>query len=134
MGDWISTVWRELVGRPSGPLAMRFYMQPATAAFFAVRDGLKDARARKPAFLWQCFTSPAERRDLIRHGWKSVGKVFVVAAILDVVYQLIVLHAIRPVQTLLIPTALAIVPYLLLRGPVNRIATARLNKSSRKVA
>jgi hypothetical protein len=122
MDEW-ARVWTEIAARPDGPLALRFYLQPAVAAFFAVRDGLKDSRAGKPAYFWDLFTTPQHRRELIRDGWKSVGKVFILASVLDTVYQLIVLRAIRPVQTLIVATMLALLPYVLLRGPVNRIIT-----------
>jgi hypothetical protein len=39
-----------------------------------------------------------------------------------VVYQVFVLRWIYPGQTLVVATTLAIIPYLLIRGPVTRIA------------
>ena len=54
--------------------------------------------------------------------WRSVGKIFVLALALELVYQILVLHGLRPVQTILVATGLALVPYVLLRGPVNRLA------------
>jgi hypothetical protein len=134
MDGWVHQVWQEVAERPGGPLALRFYLQPTMAVFFAIRDGLKDARAGKPAYFWDLFTNPVHRRERIHEGWKSVGKIYILAAILDVVYQLIVLHAIRPVQTLLVATMLAIVPYIALRGPINRIARRRIRKVPRKAA
>jgi hypothetical protein len=124
MDDLLHRVWQEVAERPGGPMAMRFYLQPAMAALFAVRDGLKDARTGKPAYFWDVFTNPRNRREQIRSGWKSVGKVFMMAAALDIVYQMIVLRAIRPVETILVAFMLAIFPYLALRGPINRVAKA----------
>ena len=123
MDNLLTQAWHEIAARPEGPLAMRFYMQPLMAAFFAIRDGLKDARAGRPAYFWALFTEPSHRSQLVRDGWKSVGKVFLVAVVLDVIYQLIVLHGLRPLQTLLVATLLAIVPYVAFRGPINRAAT-----------
>ena len=134
MDEWFNRVWREIAERPEGPLAMRFYLQPVMAIFFAVRDGLKDAKAGKPAYLWEVFSNPGHRRELLRAGWKSVGKIFIIATILDVVYQLIVFHALRPLEALLVATILAIVPYIILRGPVNRIARNRHRTHRRKAA
>ena len=134
MDGWVNRLWQEIAERPDGPLAMRFYLQPTMAALFAIRDGLKDAREGKPAYFWHLFSNPAHRRELIHAGWKSVGKIYIFAAILDVVYQLIVFHAIRPLQTLLVAAILAIVPYVALRGPVNRIARRRIRKVPRKAA
>jgi hypothetical protein len=41
---------------------------------------------------------------------------------MEVLYEIIVFHAIRPLQLVVIVLGLAFVPYLLIRGPVNRIA------------
>jgi len=67
-------------------------------------------------------TNSDERHRLLQSAWKDVGKVFLLAAVLDVVYQLVALHAIRPLQTLIVALVLALVPYVLLRGPVTRLA------------
>src|SRR5207237_3645809 len=58
-----------------------------------------------------------------RNMWALVGKVFLVAVALDVVYQLIVLQWIYPVQTLIVATMLALVPCLVVRAIGNRIVT-----------
>jgi len=65
------------------------------------------------------MTDPAQRREVLLTGWKSVGKVFVIAFILDAVYQFKVFRWFYPGQALLVVLFLAIVPYSLLRGPVN---------------
>jgi hypothetical protein len=59
---------------------------------------------------------------MLKSGWKSVGKVFILAVLLDVAYQIIVLRFVYPGETVIVAFLLAIVPYLLLRGPVNRLA------------
>jgi len=41
---------------------------------------------------------------------------------MDIIYQLIVQRWIYPGETVVIAVVLAILPYLLIRGPVNRIA------------
>jgi hypothetical protein len=122
MPDWLVRLWDEIAARPDGPLAMRFYLQPIMATFFAVRDGLKDARDGRPPYFWAIFTDPLHLRDLLQDGWRSVGKIFILAAVLDVTYQLLVLKGLRPIETLLIATLLAIVPYVVVRGPVNRVS------------
>jgi hypothetical protein len=48
--------------------------------------------------------------------------VFVLALVLDVVYQVLVLHWVYPGELLVVATLLALVPYLIVRGPANRIA------------
>ena len=122
MDNVVTQAWQEIVERPDGPMALRFYLQPAMATFFAIRDGLKDARTGQPAYFWALFTGSSNRMQLIRDGWKSVGKVFIMAMVIDLIYQLTVLRGLRPVETIIVAVLLAIVPYLLFRGPVNRVA------------
>jgi hypothetical protein len=121
MDESLHQVWQRIAARPSGPFALRFYLQPAMATIFALRDGLRDAKAGKPPYFWSLFRDRENRRELIRGGWKSVGKIFIAAVILDLVYQLVVLHAIHPLETLLVATTLALIPYVIFRGPINRV-------------
>lgn len=118
-------LWQRIVenlfGRLDGPLHFRFIMQPLMAVFFAVIDGMKDARAGKPAYFWAVIINPGHRKALFRDGWKHMGKIFILAVILDIIYQLKVQHTIYPGEILIVAFFLAIVPYVLLRGPVNRL-------------
>lgn len=112
----------DLVGRLSGPLSFRLILQPMMAAFFAVRDGLKEERQDRPPYFWGLFTaSPAQRRELIHEGWKAIVKVFSLAVVLDVVYQVIVFRWVYPIESIVVAIILAILPYVLLRGLVNRL-------------
>lgn len=117
-------VWEQLLSRPAGPLKFRFILQPAMAIFLAVRCGLKDYREGKHAYFWALFVRPAHRWQLVREGWKSIRNVFILAIVLDCVYQVIELRWIYPFEALIVALVLAIIPYLLVRGPVNRIASA----------
>ncbi len=60
----------------------------AVAAIFAIRAGWRDAREGRPPYLWSVFTHAATRHDLLRQGWADVGKVFIVAVVLDLTYEL----------------------------------------------
>jgi hypothetical protein len=122
MEDFLTRVGQDLAARVSGPMSLRLFIQPLMAVFFAVRAGLRDARSGRPAFFWSILTNPAERRSLLREGWKDVGKVFVMASVVDLVYQYIATRELRLGEALFMAFGLAIIPYLLLRGPVNRIA------------
>ena len=120
--DVITRFWTDLVGRLTGPMSFRMIMQPIMASLFALRDGMKDARGGRPAYLWTVVSDPAERRYLLSDGWKAVGKVFILAVVLDVLYQLMVFRWVYPLELLSVALALAVVPYAVLRGPVNRLA------------
>ena len=109
----------DLVGRWGGPMSFRFLMQPAVAIFFAIRAGLNDARHGEPPFLGYLL-----RRKQWREIWTHVGKVFIAALILDSIYQAIVLRGIYALELLTTATFLVLVPYLVVRGLVTRIARA----------
>jgi hypothetical protein len=120
--EFFARVWEMLIGRADGPLTLRLIFQPTVAAIFAIRAGLRDAREGRPPYLfWSVFTNPARRPELLRLAWKDVGKVFIAAVALDVIYELVVYRWVYPGQALIVATVLAIIPYLLIRGPVTRI-------------
>jgi hypothetical protein len=52
-----------------------------------------------------------------------VAKVFVVAVLIDIAYQWIVFRWVYPLEALVVAFLLACVPYLLVRGPANRLAS-----------
>jgi hypothetical protein len=114
--------WENLIGRSDGPMNFRLIIQPAVAIFFAIRAGLRDARNGQTPFLWAIFSNPGQRRQLLRQGWKDVGTVFIVALILDSIYQVIVHSGIYTLELLITATILAIVPYAMFRGLVTRLA------------
>ena len=122
MEEILTRVWGNLIGRMHGPLTFRLIIQPIVAATLAIRAGLKDAREGSPPYFWAIFTDPVQRRNLLREGWKAVAKVFVVAVIIDFIYQIIVFRWFYPGEALIVGAILALLPYLLIRGPVNRIA------------
>jgi hypothetical protein len=102
-------------------MKFRLVMQPAMALFLAIRDGLKDAREGRPAYFWALFSHRKDRLAMLKDGWKAVGKVFILAMVLDAIYQIIE-RRFYPSHAVVVAIILAILPYLLLRGPVNRIA------------
>jgi hypothetical protein len=120
--DLLTRAWHEILARPGGPMAFRFYLQPLIAVALALRDGVHDARDGRPAYFWSLFTDKPHRRERLRDGWRSVGKVFVLAFLLDTIYQLAVLRGLRPLEGVIVATFLALVPYIVFRGPANRIA------------
>ena len=122
MDDIWMRIMENIADRTSGPMKFRFVLQPVMASIFAIIAGLKDAKTGKPPYFWGLFTHPEDRVEMLRDGWKSVGKVFILALVLDVVYQFIVLRMVYPGEVVIVAFLLAIVPYLLLRGLVNRIA------------
>ena len=122
MDDIWMRIVENMIDRVSGPMHFRLVLQPVMASIFAIVAGLRDAKTGKPPYFWSLIADPANRAEMIRDGWKSVGKVFVLAIVLDVVYQIIELHFVYPGEAIIVALILAIVPYLILRGLVTRIA------------
>jgi hypothetical protein len=94
---------------------------PIVVSILAIRAGLRDAREGQPAFLATILTKPGERRRLLRSGLKDIGRVFIMALVLDATYQLLVLRGFYVLQLLIVAVACAIVPYVLVRGPITRL-------------
>lgn len=115
-------IFENLGDRLDGPLKFRLLLQPVMAAIFAIMAGVRDARLGKPPYFWALATDSGHRSEMLRDGWKDIGKVFILAVVLDVVYQVIVLGFMYPGEVMLVAIALAILPYLVLRGLVTRIA------------
>ncbi len=120
--DMIARGWDNFLARPAGSLNLRFILQPTIATLLAVRAGMRDAKGNRPAFLWAAVTNRGYRWQLLHSGWKDMATPFLVAVALDAIYQLITHKFIYPLELLFTATLLALVPYAILRGPVNRVA------------
>ena len=128
--EMLARLWEHLGGRVGGPLTLRLILQPLVAGALAIRAGIGDARAGRPAYFWTILTTtPANRRKRIFDGWRSVARVFVLAAVMDIAYQIMVFRWVYPGEVLIVSFLLACLPYLLLRGPANRIA--RVGRTSK---
>jgi hypothetical protein len=122
MDQMWTRVGNQLLARVTGPMKFRLVLQPAMACFFAIRHGLTDAKAGKPPYFWSILSNLSHCRPMLKSGWKDVGRVFLLAIAMDVVYQIIELHFVYPGEAIIVAVVLAIVPYLILRGLVTRIA------------
>ena len=65
--------------------------------------------AKDPHF-WTLLTGRGQRIKLLREGWRAIFKIFILAVIMDVIYELIVLGWIYPFENLMVATILAVVP------------------------
>jgi hypothetical protein len=124
-------IWDDITSGRHAPLSFRFILQPLVAAFFAYRAGKKDAQAGRPFYFWALVHDPAHRRDLIREGWQHVGKVFIVAIVMDAIYQFIAMRWVYPFEALMVAVILAVLPYLVFRGIVNRVLRDRRQSPGR---
>ena len=118
----LALFFEEMIGRASGPLNFRLVIMPTVASFLGVRAGLRDTREGKSTFLWGIITMPSGRAAALRSARKDIGRVFITAVIMDTAYQIIALRTLQVFQVLVVAVACAIVPYVLVRGPVAFVA------------
>jgi len=121
-------IWQNLVDRPGGPMTFRFILQPCMAAIAAIRDGVKDAKSDHPPYLWSMVTDGKRRWDLLGQGVIATARVLLLGLVMDAVYQWIVLKTFYPGEAAIMAIALAFIPYLVLRGPIDRLARWRLGQ------
>jgi hypothetical protein len=107
------------------------YSPAGGGTIFGIRDGLKDARLGRPAYFWTIFSDRTQRSELLHEGWKAVMKVFIMAVVIDAVYQYLQLAWFYPGEALIVAFILAFIPYLLIRGPINRIARKTMTHRER---
>jgi hypothetical protein len=123
--DFLLRMWTDLLARPAGPFAFRLVLQPLMAVLFAVRDGYNDARTGRSPYFWTVLHDPGHRRERLREGVKATLKVVLLGVVIDAIYQFKVHGTVYPGEALGIALLLGFVPYLLIRGPIDRIVRRR---------
>lgn len=125
MQEILARGWAHFLARLDGPLHFRFVVQPLVAILLGARAGLRDARTGETPFLACILRCPERRRERIKDALRDVSSVLVVAAVLDGVYQVTVHGGIYLLELVLTVAVLALVPYVLVRGPTSRLARKR---------
>jgi hypothetical protein len=124
--EMLSRAVEQLLGRASGPLHFRLFITPIVVTVLGIRAGLRDAREGRVAFSW--LRNSTERRWLLRSALKDIGRVFVIAVVLDTTYQVLVFRYFYILQMLVVAVGCAVVPYVLMRGIVTRLARNKYQK------
>jgi hypothetical protein len=119
--DVWSRIWDDITSGRHAPVAFRFILQPVMAAFLAWRAGRQDARDGRPLYLWALVKDPVQRAALLREGWGHIGRVFILALVMDAIYQFLSVRWFYPGEALMVSLILAVLPYLVFRSVVNRI-------------
>lgn len=114
--------WLNILARPNQSLALRFLLQPTVSTVLAIRDGIRDARTGRSPYFWAVVSDPAQRSARLREGIAATGKLFLIAIALDVIYQVLEFRTFYPNEALIVAILLAFIPYVILRGPVARLA------------
>ncbi|MEN5206562.1 hypothetical protein ABE493_00360 [Stenotrophomonas terrae] len=114
----------DLFGRTDGPMTFRFFLQPTMAFLAALHDGIKDAKLGRSPYMAGLLSAPHDERNRsFREGVTAVTRVLLLGVVMDVIYQFKVYGAFKyPLETFVLAVLLAFIPYLVLRGPVARVA------------
>ncbi len=126
----LERIWQNLLNRPSGPMAFRIVLQPIMASFSALIDGIKDARTGRNPYLWTILSNPLKRSSRLHEGLISTARIILLGLGMDLIYQYLVFDTFHPAEAVIIAGVLCFLPYLLLRGPITRIARRWLDRRS----
>ena len=121
----LGRLWTDILDRPGGPMTFRFILQPAMAIIAALRDGFHDARLGRRPYVWALIHGVRDSQGRSGRLWEgivSTARILILGVVMDVIYQWKVLDTFYPGQSAVIAILLAFIPYLLLRGPFERIA------------
>jgi hypothetical protein len=108
--------------RLAGPGRFRFVMQPLMAIMLGVANGLADARAGTPPFLFGLLFHRDLRKKLAWSGFTTVANLLLMGILLDFVFQWIILGAAYPGAALVVGPVLVVLPYSAARALSNRAA------------
>jgi hypothetical protein len=118
----LDRLWKDLLERPGGLMTFRFILQPTMAAIAAFRDGIHDARLERAPYLLALLRGADGRVGRLWEGIVSTARILILGVVMDTVYQWLAFKTFYPSQAAVIAILLAFVPYLLLRGPFERVA------------
>jgi len=120
--------FEDMLARLSGPGRLRFILQPTVAILLGARDGMKDARAGSPAFLWALAFHGQHRREMLRNAFTSASDLVAIAILLDLISQFLIFREIHPAAALLLGPVLIGVPYAVARAFGNRVSRRRRHR------
>ena len=113
-------------------MTFRFILQPTMAAIAAFRDGMEDARLGRTPYIASILSGAEARGGRLWEGIVSTARILILGIVMDAAYQWLVFKTFYPDQAAVITVLLAFGPYLLLRGPIARIARHLVARSASK--
>jgi hypothetical protein len=116
------TFWNDIRARFGGPMTFRFFLQPTMAFIAALPDGIHDAKLGRSGFFWAAWGSPDAKTGRLREGLISTARIMLLGISMDVIYQFRVFDRFFPVEALVMAVLLALIPYFLFRGIIERVA------------
>lgn len=95
-----------------------------------VRDGVRDAKAGEPPFIFDLIVNHENRKAKLASLLKSLSKTIIIAIVLDMIAQYLLFDQIRITGAIIVAIIILIVPYSLARAITNRIVTKRTSNKS----
>ncbi|MBL8006803.1 MAG: hypothetical protein JNJ56_04685 [Ignavibacteria bacterium] len=135
MEDWIKNFLEAAGIRHSGPMSFRLYLQPLMSLTYAIIAGIRDAKAGRRHFVVDGLIlgkTRRSRKELLKELWRDVGKVFILAAIMEIIFEIIEFKSVQPFEVLKVGFYLAILPYLIFRGSADRIISLFIKEKPEK--
>ena len=127
-------LWQDIFDRPGGPMSFRFVLQPIMVAIVAFHDGMQDARRGWAPYMTRLLSGSSDRSELLNEALISTARIILLGLVMDGIYQFIVLKTFYPGEMVVMALALALAPYLLLRGPFCRLASWWMKRHSSREA
>jgi hypothetical protein len=107
--------------RLAGPGWFRFILQPVIAITLGIFNGMADARAGNPPYLWGIIFHKESRGELARTGFAVISNLLLMGILLDAVFQWIILGTSHAGAALVVGPVLIVTPYGVARALSNRI-------------
>jgi len=117
-----------LADRLHGPMSMRFFLQPVVAIALGIKDGIKDAKAGTPPFIYDLVFKPQNRQRQLKSALKTLLKPIIIAIVLDAIVQFMMFRFVWPGAAIIVGVFIMGLPYALARGISNRIMTGVLER------
>ncbi len=133
MNEIFKTVIERVIARVTGPMSLRFVLQPAMAILLGIRDGRLDSRAGAPPFGWALVFMKG-RRAALKSALNALLVPIIVGSVMDAIAQYLIFHQVRPGFALVVGTLVMGLPYVAARGISNRIITAMRKPEPEEVA
>lgn len=124
MEDWIKNFLEAVGIRHSGPMSFRLYLQPLMSLTYAIIAGVRDAKAGRRHYVVDGLLlgkTKRSRKELLKELWRDVGKVIILAAIMEIIFEIIEFKMVYPFEVIKVVFYLAILPYIIFRGSSDRI-------------
>jgi hypothetical protein len=115
--------------RVGGLFSFRFILQPVMAAIMAMLDGYSDAKSDETPYLQRMVSAPREIKANLSDALYSTARIILLGLAMDTIYQIVVFDAFFPFEAAVMAILLAVLPYLILRGPFHRLIGWWLAKS-----